>query len=70
MADAGDSKALALSAQSKDLGANVAVQRRSAQHDLVKKNAHLFLGNTKTHPRSFMIVGLYYPPRVAQLGLF
>ena len=30
----------------------------NARHD-----AHFFLGNTKQHPQSFMIVGIYYPPK-------
>ncbi len=30
--------------------------------DTATKDAHLFLGNTKEHPQSFMIVGFYYPP--------
>lgn len=42
--------------------------------DLVKNDPYLFLGNSQAHPRSFMIVGLFHPPRVqttstAQLSL-
>lgn len=31
--------------------------------DQTKKDAYFFMGNTKPHPQSFSIVGLYYPPR-------
>lgn len=30
---------------------------------LDKKNLHLFVGTSRTHLRSFMIVGVYYPPK-------
>lgn len=32
--------------------------------DLAKRDSYLFLGNSPAHPRSFMVVGLFYPPRV------
>lgn len=34
--------------------------------DLSKKDAHLFLGNTKAHCHQFSIVGLFYPGKVAE----
>jgi hypothetical protein len=30
--------------------------------DMTKRDAYLFLGNSLAHPRSFMIVGMFYPP--------
>jgi len=32
--------------------------------DAATHDAYFFLGNTKAHPQNFMIVGLYYPPKV------
>jgi hypothetical protein len=29
-------------------------------------DCYFFLGNTQAHPASFMVVGIYYPPRVVQ----
>jgi hypothetical protein len=34
--------------------------------DAAKREPYFFLGNTKAHPQSFMIVGLYYPPKVEE----
>jgi hypothetical protein len=34
--------------------------------DPTKREPYFFLGNTKEHPQSFMIVGLYYPPKPAE----
>ena len=31
--------------------------------DPTKKDAYVFLGNTLEHPRSFMVVGFYYPTK-------
>lgn len=36
--------------------------------DLTKRDAHFFLGNTKAHPASFMIVGFFTPPRGTESG--
>ena len=30
--------------------------------DLTKRDTYFFLGNTLAHPKSFMIVGFYWPP--------
>jgi hypothetical protein len=30
--------------------------------DPAKRDSYFFLGNTKAHPRNFMVVGFYYPP--------
>jgi hypothetical protein len=38
--------------------------------DPAKRDAHFFLGNTKSHPQNFMIVGMYYPPIQRQVSLF
>jgi hypothetical protein len=32
--------------------------------DAAKKDAYFFLGNMVAHPKSFMVVGFYYPPLV------
>ena len=32
--------------------------------DQTKKDAYLFMGNSKAHTQSFSVVGFYYPPRV------
>lgn len=32
--------------------------------DPTKRDLHFFLGNTRAHPGSFMVVGLFCPPRV------
>jgi hypothetical protein len=37
--------------------------------DLRTKDLYLFLGNTKAHPQSFMVVGMYYPPLKTQPSL-
>lgn len=50
------------------------VQRIERCLDLTKRDAHLFMGNTKAHTQNFMIVGMFFPPIVpppsAQLKLF
>lgn len=34
--------------------------------DTENHDCYFFLGNTQAHPTTFMVVGLYYPPRVVQ----
>lgn len=50
-------------------GSPVTAQAKVIQHleeilDGARKNVHLFMGNTKSHTRNFMILGVYYPPIV------
>jgi hypothetical protein len=47
----------------------------TAKLDQTRKDAYLFMGNTKAHCQNFSIVGFYYPPRLkpappANLPLF
>lgn len=39
------------------------IQKIEENLDQAKKDAYLFMGNTKAHCRNFSIVGFYYPPR-------
>jgi hypothetical protein len=34
--------------------------------DPAKREPFFFLGNTKPHPQNFMVVGLYYPPKIVE----
>jgi hypothetical protein len=46
-------------------GAKVSVINKLVERmDLNKRDAHFILGNTKAHPDSFMIVGLFAPPKI------
>jgi hypothetical protein len=37
--------------------------------DSRKREPYFFLGNTKAHPQTFMIVGLYYPAKASEMPL-
>jgi hypothetical protein len=66
----------------RDKGGGAAAEKGTIERiyetmDVTKKDSLFFLGNTKAHSTNFMIVGMYYPPRVQpappkpkQLGLF
>lgn len=40
--------------------------RQKFEHDMIeRKDTHLFVGTVKAHPASWIIVGLFYPPKNA-----
>lgn len=52
------------------IGAESAVKAKLEEiTDLKIKDLYFFLGNTAAHPRNFMIVGFFYPPRGLQATL-
>lgn len=45
--------------------------RERYEHDMIEKyDTHFYVGTVHLHPQSWIIVGLFYPPRSAQGGLF
>jgi hypothetical protein len=35
-----------------------------------EKDTHLFVGNMQAHPGSFLVLGVFWPPKQQQLGFF
>ena len=56
------------------VAANRLVRQKYFDTFLEQKDLHLFLGTTKKHhnvaPNPFVIVGIFYPPKTAQISLF
>lgn len=41
------------------------IEKLNEYADPDARDCYFFLGNTQAHPGTFMVVGLYYPPRIA-----
>ena len=45
--------------------------RQKFEHDMIEKyDTHFFVGTVHQHPKSWIIVGLFYPPKPAMRDLF
>jgi hypothetical protein len=47
-----------------------AFRQRYEKEFLTEKDLHFFVGTVHAHPKEWIIVGLFYPPRFASLPLF
>lgn len=46
------------------------IDKLKAMLDLTKNDVYFYLGNTRAHPQSFSVVGLWYPKKAKQASLF
>jgi hypothetical protein len=45
--------------------------RQRYEREMIEKNdTHFYVGTIHQHPNNWLIVGLFYPPRMAERGLF
>ena len=48
----------------------IALRRKFEDEMIHKRDTHFYVGTVHNHPKEWIIVGLFYPPRLAIADLF
>jgi hypothetical protein len=48
----------------------IALRQKYEEEMMYKRDTHFYVGTVHNHPREWIIVGLFYPPKLAMADLF